>query len=163
MITQEELKQICNYDPATGIFTWAQESPGNHERGDVMGSKHIEGYLRALIGGHRIMLHRAAWLYVYGHFPKDGIDHINGNKADNRISNLRECDNAQNVQNQRRARIDNKSGTLGVHYRAQKANPWHAHIGIGGKQIHIGCFPTREAAHAAYVEKKREIHPFGAI
>lgn len=163
MITQSELKEICHYDPGTGVFIWLKTSPGNHNKGDVMGSRHVEGYLRASIKGRRLMLHRAAWLYVHGKFPDQDLDHINGDKADNRISNLRECDNAQNVQNQRRARRDNRSGVLGVHHKPGKSNPWHAHIGVNGKQIHIGCFPTSEEAHLAYVMKKRQLHEFGEL
>lgn len=163
MITQKELRDVVHYDSETGIFTRIK-SPRTDRVGKVIGTKHPEGYLYARINGEMVGLHRMAWLYVYGREPIDRIDHINGDPSDNRISNLRECSHSQNMQNLRAAKNINKSGLLGVS-RAKNCtiNPWLAQIQVNMKKIYLGCFPTPEEAHAAYLAKKREIHEFSTI
>lgn len=164
MITQDALKHRVNYDPATGDFTW--NNPVRHKSlaGKEIGSINKNGYLRITVNGKRSLSHRMAWLYVYGDAPDGFIDHINGVKTDNRISNLRICNKSENGQNQRRPRSDNKSGFLGVFKgTGSKKNPWCAQIQFNGKSNHIGNYPTPEDAHHAYVMKKREVHPFGEL
>lgn len=164
MTTLAELKDRFNYDPATGIFTWRNPISKKCRAGEVVGSINKNGYLRLTFNGKRFPLHRMAWLYVYGSIPNGMVDHINGIKTDNRISNLRIANKSQNAQNMRKARADNKCGYLGVFRNQNSAkNPWYAQIQIDGKSRHIGCYPTPEAAHLAYIAKKRELHPFGRL
>lgn len=163
MVTQSELKKVVSYDPETGIFTRIASSRTDRV-GKKMGTKHPEGYLHAKIKGETVGLHRMAWIYVYGREPIDRIDHINGDPSDNRISNLRECSHSQNMQNIREAKSPNKSGYLGVsRAKGCTENPWLAQIQVNMKKIYLGCFPTPEAAHEAYLAKKREIHSFATI
>ena len=100
--------------------------------------------------------HRLAWLYVHGAWPTGQIDHINGDRGDNRISNLRDVTPALNTQNQRRAARSNKSsGLLGV---TANRGRWLAQISIGGKSRNLGRYATPEEAHAVYVAAKRVLH-----
>ncbi|WP_082492943.1 HNH endonuclease signature motif containing protein [Acidovorax sp. Leaf160] len=99
-----------------------------------------------------------AWLYVNGAWPDGQIDHINGNRADNRIANLRVCSNADNGQN-RGVNANNRSGSPGVSFHS-KAQKWQAHIGIQGVRHALGFFASKEDAAAAYVEAKAQLHQF---
>ena len=94
-----------------------------------------------------------AWLYVHGKFPSDQIDHINLDKLDNRIVNLREATAAQNFAN-REAYTNNTSGFKGVRKKGRK---WEARIGFNGKVLTIGSSDSPEQAHAAYVAKAKEL------
>jgi hypothetical protein len=106
--------------------------------------------------GAPCQVHRLAFLYVTGSWPSGFVDHINGNPLDNRFCNLRDVPKAINCQNLRRALSNNKCGLLGASPRHGK---WAATIMSKGVRIHIGTFNTPEEAHAAYVSKKRELHP----
>jgi len=95
----------------------------------------------------------------HGGFPNGILDHINGNKSDNRIENLRESDHQKNSQNQRKATKRNLTGFLGVSVdRSCIPRPYVARIKAGGKNIRLGQFQTPEQAHEAYVKAKRELH-----
>jgi hypothetical protein len=95
-------------------------------------------------------------LYVFGKWPDGYLDHANGDRADNRISNLRSATPSQNNANRRRAR-NNISGFKGVWFR-QRTGKWQAEIRKDGKSRHLGLFPTAADAHAAYCAAAREIH-----
>ena len=154
-----ELKKLFSYDPNTGIFT-RRVSAGATKAGDIAGSKDSRGYLKIKIDYRNYQAHRLAWLYTTGVWPEDQIDHINGAPDDNRIENLREATNSANQQNRRKARGDNKLGVLGVRRSGKR---FQAEIRIDGKASHLGTYPTAQAAHAAYLTAKREMHPGGTI
>jgi hypothetical protein len=104
---------------------------------------------------HKILVHRLAWMYVYGKWPRNDIDHINGNPLDNRIENLRDVTELGNNQNLRRPKKGNISGFLGV---APNHSRWLAKITVSGKQIYLGTYNTPEEAHQAYLAAKRVLH-----
>jgi len=153
-ITQEKLKQHLHYDAETGVFTRKTKTANMVKIGEVAGSIHPNGRIYIRVLSTPILAHRLAWLYVYGEMPYM-IDHINGNPADNRISNLRVCDRNMNLQNQRKAQKHNKLGLLGV---SQKGNRYVAQISINNKIRYLGLFKTPEEAHEAYVSHKRVLH-----
>lgn len=101
------------------------------------------------------MAHRLAWLYVYGEWPKDMIDHVNGDGTFNAISNLREADNTLNKQNQRIPNKNSKSKLLGAYARKEK---FRSQIMVNRKAIGLGTYETAEEAHQAYLSAKRELH-----
>lgn len=158
MITTDRLKDVLFYDQETGIFRWVM-TMGNRVAGSIAGSRTFHGYRRIRIDNIPYFSHRLAWFYVHERWPLDEIDHINGNRVDNRIINLREADRSINQHNQRNAhRSPKSSGLLGVTWDARKGK-WQAQITLHGKNHFIGRFSSAEIAHAAYVAKKREIHP----
>lgn len=100
-------------------------------------------------------------MLFYGKFPSDSIDHINGDRSDNRIANLREATIAENKQNIGNAPSHNKSGLIGAH-RDASGRGWSSCIIVNKKYTYLGRFATAEEAHAAYVKAKTELHPFWA-
>ncbi len=136
-LTQERLKELLHYDPEDGIFTRIVGA-GSKKSGAVVGGKNSDGYLRARIDNKERVLHRLAWLYMYGEFPKGQIDHINHIRDDNRISNLRDVCNMENHRN-RAASVFNTSGFTGV-YLNNKGDKFVSRIRVGGKLLNLGCF-----------------------
>jgi len=151
----EELKKSLFYDPNTGIFTWLKNEAKreNSRVGKVAGTKHWSGYRMIWIGKRHYLAHRLAWLYVYGEWPNDYVDHIDGDKLNNRISNLRVASNSQNKSNGKLYR-HSTSGFKGVSKCGKK---WKAQIVHGYKNIYLGCHDTKEQAHEAYVKKANEL------
>ena len=145
-LTQARLKELLSYDPDTGVFVWIKKTNNRILIGSVAGSPD-EGYWYIRIDGKNHRAHRLAWLYVYGEFPDGFIDHMNRERADNRISNLRIATRSVNGQN-RKIHNNNTSGIPGVcwHNRKQK---WYAKVTNNRKHKHLGSFDTIEKAIAA--------------
>lgn len=152
-LSQERLKAIVEYDPETGIFTRLTNA-GGARVGDVCGYTGKNGYRYMAVGGDEYLTHRLAWLYVHGEWPQV-IDHINRDKLDNRIVNLRSVEQRINAQNCN-VRVDNTSGHRGVYWHKPTAN-WTAMVFHYGKTISLGYFATKEAAIAARLVAE-EVH-----
>jgi hypothetical protein len=116
------------------------------------------GYIRIGINNKLYVAHRLAWLYVHGEFPESEIDHINGDRADNRILNLRKATPAENSQNRARY-CSNSSGFMGVYFN-KRHKKYCARINHLGKKKHLGLYDTAELAFEAYKEAKRVYHSF---
>lgn len=161
ILTAERLREVLHYDPETGIFTRKIRLAQRHQVGDradfVARGGGLKGYYRVSLFSERHLAHRLAWLYVYGEWPKFEIDHLDGDRANNRIVNLRDVPASINSQNKHKARVDNRSGLLGVTTFGD--GRFRASLYIKGKRVHIGMYQTPEAAHEAYLDAKRKIHP----
>jgi hypothetical protein len=157
-LTQERLKELLHYDPETGVFTWLQ-TRGQQTRGCKAGSPDKDGYIKIGINRRSYRAHRLAWFYVNGSWPTELIDHINGEKADNRIANLRKADFSENCQNLKGASKRSTTGLLGVRAQKKKGGiSYQAAIRVRGEFIYLGTHPTPEAAHTAYMEAKERLH-----
>ena len=139
-----ELRSELNYDPETGKFTWKKEA------GTITG----HGYRYIRVNQKMMLAHRMAWLMFYGTEPDGLVDHINGNRLDNRIVNLRIATYSQNAANAKR-HSRNTSGLKGASYMPKKRK-WQASITVQNKQTHLGTFATKDEAHAAYLEAARK-------
>ena len=133
---------------------------GREKAGSVVGSLSSSGYLVVTVDGIRLLAHRVAFAIANGEWPHGQIDHIDGNRTNNRLSNLRDVTPSENNQNQRRPRGHTASGFLGV---SRQRCRWKAEIKTGGLRRFLGTFDSPEAAHAAYLSAKREIHPCSTI
>ena len=151
------VRELLNYSEATGQFTW-RANRRRVDAGDVAGTLHINGYVYVTVDYRRYRAHRLAWLYVYGSWPTKDLDHINRDKKDNRISNLREVSKSENQQN-RPLNSNNKSGFMGVSWN-KKNRCWQAHIRTNGKSRNLGSYKTPAEAGAAYLAAKRLQSPF---
>ena len=109
--------------------------------------------------GKLYLAHRLAWLYVHGSFPEHHIDHINRDRADNRISNIREATPAENRQNASLQR-NSTSGFSGVSW-TKRERRWRARIVVNSREIGLGYFVDKQSAADAYAEAKKQFHPFG--
>jgi hypothetical protein len=147
--------EFLNYDQCTGIFTWIK-SRGMAKKGSTAGCKDSRGYVVISIGGKRHYAHRLAVLMSTGSVVEsEVIDHINGDKSDNRLFNLRAVSHAVNQQNQRAPSKNNRSGFLGVKLLR---GSYIAQICVDGSPKYLGTFKTREEAGSAYLDAKRELH-----
>ena len=155
-INLQQLKELLEYSPESGEFTWKQSLVKNQVKvGSTAGSIDAYGYRVIRLLGRYYKAHRLAWYYVNSEWPKGCIDHINGIRNDNRISNIRDVDTRTNQENQRKARVDSTSGFLGV---THKRNKWVAQISMHGKRKYLGIFESKEDAHKAYLAAKRTLH-----
>lgn len=156
-LTQARIRALVDYDPETGKFTRKCAS-GTAKVGDEAGWIEPTGYRKISLDGHKYYAHRCVFLYMDGSWPNDTVDHVNGERSDNRRCNLRDAGQSINGQNRKRARRDNKCGLLGAHYHAG-AGKYAAEIGYGhGQRRYLGLFATKEEAHEAYMRAKRELH-----
>lgn len=158
MSFKEKCLEKLRYDAETGLLTWVSNGTRGVKSGDVAGYKMKDGYILLSVAGKRVLAHRVAWLFAYGDFPEGNLDHINRDRADNRICNLRNAAPAQNAQNRAKNRL-NTSGYKGVtwHKRDKK---WQAGLTLNGKTVHLGLYDTAEAAYEAYKagSKKHQTH-----
>lgn len=155
-LTAQRLRELLHYNSETGQFTRSIARRGrNGGAGSVAGCKTARGYIRISISGKIYMAHRLAWLYVLGVWPAGDIDHIDGDKTNNRFANLRDVSTSVNMQNQRKAQPRNASGFLGVTIHGGR---FEASIKLNGKNIYLGSYATPQMAHDAYIAAKRVIH-----
>lgn len=160
-LTAERARELLDYDPETGVFTRRLQRMKFSE-GSVAGSLTSLGYIDIGVDRRSYKAHRIAWLITHGSWPVSELDHINGDKTDNRLVNLREATRSLNNQNTRVARRNNGTGMLGVHWD-KKLKKFRAKISIDGKAIYLGRFQTAEEAYQAYLVAKRQLHPGNTI
>lgn len=159
------LRSVLRYEPETGLLYWLERPrsllKSDHEwrrwntryAGKVAFSPNTSGYLDGMIFRVMHRAHQVAWALHYGEWPTLDIDHINGERTDNRIANLRQVDRATNARNQR-VRRNNKTGVMGV--SRQRSGGFRATICVNGKLSHLGVFPTLDEAAAARKKAERE-------
>lgn len=160
-LTAERLRELLSYDPETGVFCWKTRFSRSDLLGKIAGTETARGYWIISIDGDRYLAHRLVWLYVYGVWPVDQLDHTNGIKTDNRVVNLRESTQAENMQNKRSKKGDGKLN-LGAHYVKERGK-WVAAITVNRVQKYLGIFKTQEEAHAAYAAAKLKYHKFSPV
>ena len=149
-LTQARLQELLFYNEHTGEFMWRVHA-GNRKKGDFAGSVNHRGYLDISVDGKNYRAHRLVWLYCHGRFPYGVIDHIDGNKLNNKLHNLRDVTNAKNLRSYRRKNSNNTSGFAGV---SKNWDGWKAEITFGLKKINLGTYDTKEEAAAAYTAVK---------
>ena len=146
MLTPDKLLSIFDYHSETGTLTRKNSSKGYHGNREIT-RLNDQGYLVTTLDGETHRVHHLIWLIHYGYSVKE-IDHINRNKSDNRVVNLRDCSHLQNCGNSG-VRTTNTSGYKGVTF-CKKTGRWKAQIGINYKNVNIGRFDTPELAALAY-------------
>lgn len=147
--SQAWLQESFDYNPETGVMVRRWD-------GRNVYAIQSSGYYAVAILGGQFLAHRVIWKYVYGVEAEWHIDHINGDRHDNRISNLRLAVGVGNFLN-KKLTVQNKSGLKGACW-CNRRKKWRANIKVGQKQVHLGQFDTKEEAHAAYVEAAKKYH-----
>lgn len=144
MLTAELLREMLSYDPETGVLTWKYQVSRNIKPGQVAGCINQYGYRKVAIKRKTLLVHRVIWAIVHGEFPNGLIDHINRNRLDNRISNLRIANDAQNAAN--KSQSPGARNIRGV--TRLKSGKFQA--AIGGDRKYLGVFDTAEDAKEFY-------------
>jgi len=161
-LTQDRLHFLLTYDAETGAFVWNVRRGGKANAGCRCECLDSKGYYRIGIDGTRHSAHRLAWLYVHGAWPDGVIDHINRNRTDNRIANLRVISSASNTWNRGKSSAHNNPA-LGVSFSndPRRSSKWFAYITRNKKRIGLGHYMTKEEAIQARqrAERNYEITP----
>lgn len=152
-LTQSRLHELFAYNAETGELTRKKSRRGADSK-DAGWINKI-GYHCVCVDRQHVLVHRLIWMYVHGHWPSICIDHINGNRSDNRLCNLRESNNAQNRWNVG-SRKDSSSGIKGIF--PTRRGKWAAQICQNGKTFHLGTFTTKDDASAAYQKAALNLH-----
>ena len=143
MLTQKRLRAVLHYNPKTGVFTWTK----GKRKGQVAGTKHDDrGFLKVSIDSKRHLLHRLAWLAMTGMMPRWTVEHIDGDHANNRWSNLREGDRIQ--PKPFRAPWSEPAGLEGAF---RTGDTFAAMIQADGIVLNLGTFATAQEASAAAI------------
>lgn len=154
MLTQEQLKEYLHYDEISGVFTWIKKAAKGAIIGTHPGTINSSGYVQLQLMGKLYLLHRLAWFYVYGYWPRR-LDHKDRDKTHNWISNLREASQSQNVFHTKRKPPN--TGVRGVHLAHD--GKYRATIYHQTKKINLGRYDSLEKAEAAYKQKALELFP----
>lgn len=171
-ISIETLQEALSYNPETGVLTW-RKRPLHHFKSEnarnrcntlfagqpAFTSLNNTGYLHGLCNRVPLLAHRVAWALTYGLWPDGQIDHIDGDRTNNRIVNLRDATGQENSKN-RQLRSDNKSGCVGVQWH-KKTQKWRAFISGADGLKHLGVFTNLDEAIAARkaAEREHDFHP----
>lgn len=146
----ERVKHLLLYFPESGEFFWKRRV-GNIVAGTPIKRTNSHGYCVITVDGKTYKAHRLAWLYCMGYMPNGVIDHINGIRTDNRISNLRDVSISVNANNRHKPNKNNISGFLGV---SVNRGVFVAGIRDNGKKRHLGSCKTASEAHELYLNFK---------
>ncbi len=146
----DELRRCIEYDPHDGVLRWIVPTSNRVKKGSRAGANHCKGYRQVRFGGVNVLEHRLVWFHFHGVWPEGQIDHINGDRLDNRIANLRDIPAADNQKNMKR-NVRNKSGFTGV-YLNKDTGMW---VARGSKKEYLGQFECK--ATAAYLARRSRL------
>ena len=153
-LTHKRLKSILDYNPNTGMFKWKvlPKKSTRNKIGCYAGCLNInDGYVVIVINGKTYRAHRLAWFYFYGNWPKRQVDHIDMDKQNNSIKNLRDVTARTNKSNNKLRQEGRLLGT------SRHDGKWQARIYINPKDVHLGTFNTELEAHEAYKKALAEL------
>ena len=159
LLTAETVRELLIYNPKTGNFRWRRKKDGRKRHtarwaGKSAGCVRPDGYASISINGHRYFSHRLAWFLVHGEWPPEWINHIDGDRANNRIDNLRLATRQESLRN-RKQHKNNTTGVTGVHWH-KRYKKFLGRVKVDGKIIHLGTFDTIEEAAAARAAAETE-------
>jgi hypothetical protein len=152
--TLERVNELLSYDRDSGGFTWKEGRNNNVQAGDEAGCLGSDGYRQIGIDGQPEKAHRLVWLVVYGVWPAGQIDHIDGDRANNRVDNLRDVSGSENQWN-----LNRPWGAVGMVGVTRHGDRFRSSISAKGVKRDLGMFDTAETARSAYLAAKRDLHP----
>jgi hypothetical protein len=163
-LTHARLTQLLRYDPGSGLFYWREDRRcGEYNSvivarsGEIAGGVRPDGYVSISLDMHRYLAHVLVWFYVHGLMPSLDVDHVDRDRSNNRISNLRLATRSQNHQNLSGAKSHNKtSGILGVHWDSQRKK-WRAAINLNKKRHDLGFFADLDEAIKARIAGEQRL------
>ena len=150
MIDSATIKRFLNYDPLIGVFIWRVDRSPQAKAGSEAGTITRYGYRRIVLMREFYFAHTLAWVHEYNETPTTDIDHINRDRLDNRIANLRLASRTQNNLNSDRWAF--RGDDLGI--TPARNGRWYAQITIDAKYVYLGIHDTKEQARAAYLKAR---------
>lgn len=156
--TPAQLSKLLSFCPDTGKITWKKTLSNRVSPGREAGGPDGQGYRVLMVQNYCVRAHRVAWALHYGKWPEGFIDHINGNRSDNRISNLRDVTNALNLQNSHKPQKNSSTGFRGV-FLDRRRGRFTVELSANRVRHRLGSFSTAEEAYAAYLAAKALYHP----
>lgn len=145
------LSKVLTYDGKNGNFYWRENVGGKSKKNKIAGYKENDGYIRIKYSGRVYLAHKVAWFFKTNKVALFGLDHINGNRSDNRLENLRLADTRQNAQNRKRHRNGSLQGTSRHTTKKGTKAGWYSYITVNKNSIYLGYYQTEEEAHLAYL------------
>jgi len=154
----EPLIEDClTYHPDTGLFKWINPKGSGVFKQDWFAGTIDQGYAHIRVSGKKHKAHRLAWYLMTGDWPKHQIDHIDGNRSNNKFSNLRDVTPSVNMQNLKQPNKLNTTGYMGVHFDNARQK-YIARLTLNRYKHFLGRFDTAEEAYKIYLEAKRKMH-----
>lgn len=150
-LTLAHLKCLLKYDPDTGAWTRLVNRAGA-KAGIRAEAPMLNGYRQVVVDRRHYLAHRLAWFYTHGVWPAGDIDHIDRNRSNNSLKNLRVVTRGQNI-----TRAVRKIGKSGLRGAQRRGNRWRGVIGFDGENVHLGYFDTKELAHEAYLTAAKKL------
>lgn len=158
LVSVEVLRTLLRVEPETGNLIWIGSRRHGHN-GKVAGRRSKSGYIGVGIANQRIYAHRIVFALTHGVWPVGLVDHVDGDRTNNRPTNLRDVSAQQNLQNTLRpARSGTSSGLRGVAL-IKSSGKWKAYIVVNRRMKTLGHFATKGEAHEAYLAAKAQLHP----
>jgi hypothetical protein len=157
--TQEQLRELLDYDPTTGMFNW-KVNRGPVKIGDAAGCEGHHSYIVIMVLGRLYYAHRLAWFWMTGVWPASEIDHEDGDGGNNRFANLREASHAENHQNRGRENRPKKTSQFTGVCWSPETDKWRSYITLNGRFHGLGYFDREDEARAAYLSAKLNLHTF---
>lgn len=155
MLNRERLDELLEYNPVTGVFTRKVARRG-FAKGSVAGSLKKDGCIHIKIDGKMYLAHRLVFLLETGNFPKEMVDHVDGDRSNNARCNLREATREENARNSK-VRVTNKLGIKGVGFH-KASGRYAVQLRIGGRQVHLGLYDDLELATLVAQEAREKYH-----
>ncbi len=159
-LSVEFIRAILDYDPIKGVLRWKKRpdisTRADRKNGHVAGFKNKDGHLVIQIQKRRYPAHRLIWVLVYGHWPNNDIDHIDGNRSNNKLANLRAATRRENLRNMGKKPF-NKSGYKWVSWH-KPTNKWVAQVRNNKTNVYLGVFNSPQKAHKRACGYARQIH-----
>lgn len=140
----DDIRDYLHYDPDSGKLYWIKPKSNVNKVGDLAGNKVKSGYLALMYNGQTHYCHRIAWYLYHDEWPEKHLDHIDRDKTNNKITNLREVSHRRNCHNK-------EVFNGGVYFSSQK-NKWHSQIRLGKIKKHLGFYSDKSIAQKAYQE-----------
>jgi hypothetical protein len=156
-ISYDRLIELVDYDCETGLFT-RKKAVGRSFEGRVLGYKKNNGYIAFTLDSKKYFAHRLAWLFVHKKLPEHDVDHIDGNRTNNKIANLRDIPRSLNLENSIKAKSSNKSTGLIGSYFHEPTGKFMSRIQVNKKDKYLGLYETAQLAHEAYMSAKKQLH-----
>lgn len=162
-LTPEQVRTLLDFNVESGELRWTSAASQGRLTNRIAGAMGNTGYRQIFIGRKGYLAHRLIWAIVHGEWPESDIDHIDGNRANNALTNLRLVTKAQNMQNLAVTGKKTASGLAGACYvpgGKRRRDRWEARIKVKGVVTYLGHFKSPEEAHQAYLGAKAQLHPY---